>query len=584
MGSSIEATMQDYSHFLLEHMDVGVALYAAHDFRLLAVNKAFQQFLDSYLAPRWRHGKAIGHSVQEWSPVEDTDTIIGSLRMALETATVQQGETALSPFSPSEMTYRRWEIKPIREKGEEITHLLLTTSNVTSQVVARQQAEHMAHLLDKAHREAEAERRRLAVIEAVARSVRTSIDLQQISEVATDALYMSLLPLTITIYSADAESRALHEVSRRTNPQTPATFTRIFSESSTIAYDSIYISGTAYKQRDPIVIEDTQAALAAGEAEATLRIHKTPTRGFVCVPLWFKDSFEGTINALFYEPIQCDGPEVQTLIGCSTHIAAALAHARLHKAVEEERARLQEDVTQRKTMEQQKNEFLSIASHELRTPITSIQGFAELLNTLIARGKVQTPQSTRALRGILEGSPRLNRLIEELLDLSRLEKDQLFINVAPHDLFALVAYVVEEQELVNKQHSFEMVVEGLRPNEALMVNCDENRLVQVFTNLLSNAVKYSPLHSEITVGLRYKPDMPREVVMWVKDQGIGIPQDELPYIFERFHRARMLDRSISGMGIGLFLVKEVVTRHGGSVWVEQNVGEVGSTFYVKLLM
>jgi signal transduction histidine kinase len=529
----------------------------------------FQQFLDSYLAPQWRHGKAIGHSVQEWSRIEDADVIIAALRAALEAGTVQQGETPLSPFSSSEMIYRRWEVTPIREKGEEITHLLLTTSNVTSQVVARKQAEQMTCLLDKAHREAEVERKRLAVIEAVARSVRTSIDLQQISEAATDALYTSLLPLTITIYSAEAESRALHEVSRRTNPQTPATFTRIFSESNTIAYDSI-------------VIEDMQAALATGEADVTLRIHETPTRGFVCVPLWFKDSFEGTINALFCEPIQRNGSEVQTLIGCSTHIAAALAHARLHKAVEEERARLQEDIKQRKTMEQQKNEFLSIASHELRTPITSIQGFAELLNMLVARGKVQTPQSTRALRGILEGSQRLNRLIEELLDLSRLEKDQLVINVATHDLSALVAHVVEEQELISKQHHFEMVMEGLHPNEALLVDCDENRLVQVFTNLLSNAVKYSPLYSQITVGLCCKQEMPHEVVVWVKDQGIGIPQDELPHIFERFHRARTLDRSISGMGIGLYLVKEVVTRHGGSVWAEQNVGEVGSTFYVKL--
>src|SRR5579872_520134 len=98
---------------------------------------------------------------------------------------------------------------------------------------------------------------------------------------------------------------------------------------------------------------------------------------------------------------------------------------------------------------------------------------------------------------------------------------------------------------------------------------------------MNNAVKYSPDHKEIEVGLRFTEKNPDEALIWVRDHGIGIAANELPHIYERFHRASNLDRSISGLGIGLYLVNELVTRHRGHVWVESMEGK-GSTFYVTL--
>ena len=114
--------------------------------------------------------------------------------------------------------------------------------------------------------------------------------------------------------------------------------------------------------------------------------------------------------------------------------------------------------------------------------------------------------------------------------------------------------------------------------DSLMSNVDEKRMVQVFSNLISNAIKYSPVGSEIEVGLRANMKS-EEVLVWVKDQGISIPASEIPYLFGSFFRARSLDSSVSGLGIGLYLVKEIVSHHDGRVWVESAEGR-GSTFYV----
>jgi len=241
-----------------------------------------------------------------------------------------------------------------------------------------------------------------------------------------------------------------------------------------------------------------------------------------------------------------------------------------------------EDITQRKSIEQQKNEFLSIASHELRTPITALMGLADILQMMINRGQsLNTPRTTRAIREIIQQSQRLTRLIEDMIELSRIEIDQMPLQIEQNDLLEMLNYVIETQSLINKNRPLKLVVEGLHPKEGLPGYFDRDRIGQVMNNLISNAAKYSSPGSEIEVGLRYDAAHPGEALLWVKDAGVGIAADEVPHIFERFHRAGNLDRSISGFGIGLYLVHEFVTRHGGQVRVETVEGR-GSTFYVYL--
>lgn len=239
-----------------------------------------------------------------------------------------------------------------------------------------------------------------------------------------------------------------------------------------------------------------------------------------------------------------------------------------------------QDITQRKSIEQQKSEFLSIASHELRTPITSIQGFAEILQVMVEKGELVVPPRCKyALKEIVLQSGHLTRLIQEMLDLSRIENDQMLLRLAPYNLLETLVRVKESRSLVNKHHDIQLVLDGLEPGTPLMGVFDQDRIEQVLNNLLDNAAKYSPAGSKIEVGLRCRA--PEQALIWVKDEGIGIAPDELPHIFERFRRASNFDASISGFGIGLYLVREFVVRHNGRVWAE-SIENQGSTFYVWL--
>jgi signal transduction histidine kinase len=168
-----------------------------------------------------------------------------------------------------------------------------------------------------------------------------------------------------------------------------------------------------------------------------------------------------------------------------------------------------------------------------------------------------------------------------MLDISRLENDSLEIEVLPHNLLALVEKVVAIQKVTHKKHVLHLVLNGVQADEKLMACIDEHSIMQVLDNLINNAAKYSAANSNIEVGIRHSSDSPNEVLLWVKDEGIGIASDELPHIFKRFHRAKNIDRSISGLGIGLYLVHEHVSHHRGRVWAESTQG-AGSTFYILL--
>ncbi|MCZ7572140.1 MAG: PAS domain S-box protein [Ardenticatenaceae bacterium] len=222
-----------------------------------------------------------------------------------------------------------------------------------------------------------------------------------------------------------------------------------------------------------------------------------------------------------------------------------------------------------------RDQFLSIASHELKTPLTALQGYAELLQRRAAREGLADQRDQRALRTIYEQSVRLHRLIELLLDLSRIRTGQLSLEQRPVDLGALTHRLVEEVRPTLEQHTLELIC----PAEPLTIMGDELRLEQVIQNLVQNAVKYSPSGGPVTVRLKRAG---QQVQLAVSDRGIGIPAEALPQLFSRFYRARNVRaQQIEGMGLGLFVVKEIVTLHGGTVSVTSREGE-GSTFTVWL--
>jgi signal transduction histidine kinase len=221
-------------------------------------------------------------------------------------------------------------------------------------------------------------------------------------------------------------------------------------------------------------------------------------------------------------------------------------------------------------LEKAKSEFVSVVSHELRTPLTSIQGFSEIL----ANRDMPWEKRREFYEIINSESERLGRLITNLLNLSRIEAGAE-LNQETLDLVGLLQEDLELQQSQTDLHRLSLEVEGRIPP----VYADRDRLHQVFKNLLSNAVKYSPQGGPVVV--RVSPEG-KYVKVSFADKGIGIPEEELPFIFDRFRRVEKGEAAaISGTGLGLAIVKHLVEMHGGHVQVRSEVGR-GSTFTVYI--
>jgi signal transduction histidine kinase len=229
------------------------------------------------------------------------------------------------------------------------------------------------------------------------------------------------------------------------------------------------------------------------------------------------------------------------------------------------------DITQRKEVERLKDDLVSTVSHELRTPLTSLRGFTELLLT-----RAFSPEKQRDILFIMQReAERLTNLINDFLDLRRMEAGQEIYQFVPVQLEPVLKQSLAAFLNESGPHTFRVELDEPLPR----VVADEDRVHQVLTNLLSNAIKFSPAGGEVILGVWPRD---QEVIVWVRDHGIGIPQETLPKIFDRFFRVENgMTRTISGTGLGLALVKEVVSAHRGRVWVESTLGQ-GSTFFFTL--
>ncbi|HEU5103530.1 MAG TPA: PAS domain-containing sensor histidine kinase [Roseiflexaceae bacterium] len=222
-----------------------------------------------------------------------------------------------------------------------------------------------------------------------------------------------------------------------------------------------------------------------------------------------------------------------------------------------------------------RDQFLRIAAHELKTPLTSILGNAQLLQRRLVRSSSLTATDMGPLNVIASQANRLNTLIASLFDISQMETGQFSIQRAPLDLTAFVQQIVVAMRPAYPTH----VITYVRPLSPLIVDGDAARLEQALQNLIQNAVKYSPDGQSITVRVERCGET---ACVAVEDQGMGIPQAAMPHLFDRFYRAPNAESQlVAGLGIGLYVVKEIVTYHGGTIAVASQEGQ-GSTFTITL--
>jgi PAS domain S-box-containing protein len=228
------------------------------------------------------------------------------------------------------------------------------------------------------------------------------------------------------------------------------------------------------------------------------------------------------------------------------------------------------DIDEQKTKEKAKDEFISTASHELRTPLTSAKAYIQLVeNSMLQKNNPDVIYVKKAGASI----ERLNSLVLELLDVSKIQHGKLGLNTSSFNFNNMLADAVESVQIASKKHT--IITSGEIKNK---ITGDEQRLKQVVINLLTNAVKYSPEADKVFVHASLEDNL---VKVSIKDTGIGIGKRNLNKIFERYFREEGQPGHFQGLGIGLSVSKEIIRRHNGKIWAESEPGK-GSTFYFTL--
>jgi signal transduction histidine kinase len=218
-----------------------------------------------------------------------------------------------------------------------------------------------------------------------------------------------------------------------------------------------------------------------------------------------------------------------------------------------------------------KSTFISIISHELKTPVALIKGYVATLRRDDARWEKQVVNDSLAV--IEEETDRLTSLIDDLLDASRLQTGGISLKRSDINLPVIIDHLVERYRTQSSKHEFIVDL----PKEFPILLVDEERLRQVISNLLSNAIKYSP-DGKIIVSGQVRPD---KVIICVSDEGRGIAQSDLPYIFDRFYRAPEEAKKTKGAGLGLYLARSIIEAHGGQIWAESKP-KMGTRFCFSL--
>lgn len=230
------------------------------------------------------------------------------------------------------------------------------------------------------------------------------------------------------------------------------------------------------------------------------------------------------------------------------------------------------DITERKRLERQKDEFLTIASHELKTPLTSIKAFVQILERYVIRP--EHPESKSYLAKMDHQIDKLTKLVQDLLDVSKIQTGKLDYNEDLFDLHEFIQEIVEEMQPLTDQHRL-----VYKEKKKILLVGDKYRLGQVLTNFISNAIKYSPDGDKILISTHQEKDT---VTVSVQDFGIGIPEDKKKFLFQRFYRVMDKKReSFPGLGLGLYISSEIMKRQKGKVWFESEEGK-GSTFSFSL--
>ena len=234
------------------------------------------------------------------------------------------------------------------------------------------------------------------------------------------------------------------------------------------------------------------------------------------------------------------------------------------------------DTTEQEKEERERRLFVSNVSHELRTPLTSVKSYLEALD----EGALYEPVAPDFIKVSLDETNRMMRMVTDLLHLSRIDNATSHLDVELINFTAFITFILNRFDKIRAQDQekkYELVRDY--PITSVWIEIDTDKMTQVIDNILNNAIKYSPDGGKITVSMKTTDD---QMILSISDQGLGIPKEDLPKIFDRFYRVdKARSRAQGGTGLGLAIAKEIIKQHNGFIWAKSEYGK-GSTFTIVL--
>ena len=234
------------------------------------------------------------------------------------------------------------------------------------------------------------------------------------------------------------------------------------------------------------------------------------------------------------------------------------------------------DTTEQEKEERERRLFVSNVSHELRTPLTSVKSYLEALD----EGALTEPVAPDFIKVSLDETNRMMRMVTDLLHLSRIDNETSHLDVELINFTAFITFILnrfDKMKSQDEEKKYELVRDY--PINSVWIEIDTDKMTQVIDNILNNAIKYSPDGGKITVSMKTTDD---QMILSISDQGLGIPKQDLPKIFDRFYRVdRARSRAQGGTGLGLAIAKEIIKQHNGFIWAKSEYGK-GSTFTIVL--
>ena len=389
---------------------------------------------------------------------------------------------------------------------------------------------------------------RLVALNEMAKALAGRVAMQDVADTAVARGMKVLEADSAALWIADAQRQELRLVAWRT--LSPETVAKLRS----VPFDSPLVAAKAARTGEVQVVEDYLAEAQVTPLTKEI-VQRENLRALVALPV---RTHRGPVGVLVYaqtQPRAYDAADRKTAEAVADMLAVALERAQL---VEDLRAALAVG-----------EEFLNLAAHELRTPLTTLKGYAQVL----AKRGGHTEEERQLFKVINAQSDRMARLIEAMVDVSQIQGGELVLHRTQVDLCGLVRDEVRAMEPTSPRHQFSVSCDG-----PAVVEADQERVREVVFNLLDNAVRYSPYGGPIQAAVWTQRG---EGVVCVRDHGIGIPRDRQEKLFQLFYQVTPMVSPTRGMGLGLYISREVIRRHGGRIWFESEEGR-GSTFCFSL--